>query len=130
MYVWVNGKKVGYSQNSMSPAEFDITSFVRPGFNRLAVEVYRWSDGSYLECQDMWRLSGIFRPVRLLIRHDVHIRDFKVEADLYNEFSKADVKAYAMDGSGQIRVSADYRPLNDTIPLMPKFGMRMRIPNS
>lgn len=53
MYVWINGEKVGYSQNSMSPAEFDITGYVRPGENRLAVEVYRWSDGSYLEDQDM-----------------------------------------------------------------------------
>ena len=55
-YVWVNGQKVGYSQNSMSPAEFDITKYVREGKNKLAVEIYRWSDGSYLECQDMWRL--------------------------------------------------------------------------
>ena len=53
MYVWVNGERVGYSQNSMSPAEFDITEFVKNGANRLAVEVYRWSDGSYLEDQDM-----------------------------------------------------------------------------
>ena len=55
MYVWINGKKVGYSQNSMAPAEFDITGYVNEGQNRLAVEVYRWSDGSYLEDQDMWR---------------------------------------------------------------------------
>ena len=65
MYVWINGQKVGYSQNSMSPAEFDVTSYLHEGNNRLAVEVYRWSDGSYLEDQDMWRLSGIFRPVQL-----------------------------------------------------------------
>ena len=65
MYVWVNGRMVGYSENSMSPAEFDITDFVRQGSNKLAVEVYRWSDSSYIEDQDMWRLSGIFRPVEL-----------------------------------------------------------------
>lgn len=93
MYVWVNGKKVGYSQNSMSPAEFDITSYVRSGSNRLAVEVYRWSDGSYLEDQDMWRLSGIFRPVKLLVRPNVHIADFKVDAGLFQDFLRADVKA-------------------------------------
>ena len=80
MYIWVNGKKVGYSQNSMSPAEFDITSFVHEGSNRLAVEVYRWSDGSYLEDQDMWRLSGIFRPVQLWVRPQVHIADYKLTA--------------------------------------------------
>lgn len=78
MYVWVNGEKVGYSQNSMSPAEFDVTSFVHEGKNRLAVEVYRWSDGSYLENQDMWRLSGIFRPVQLWVRPLVHIADYKL----------------------------------------------------
>ncbi len=93
MYVWVNGEKVGYSQNSMSPAEFDITQFIRQGKNRLAVEVYRWSDGSYLEDQDMWRLSGIFRPVSLIVRPKVHIADFKVDSELNDDFSKAYVKA-------------------------------------
>ena len=58
MYVWVNGQKVGYSQNSMSPAEFDVTKYMHVGKNKVAVEVYRWSDGSYLEDQDYWRLSG------------------------------------------------------------------------
>ena len=88
-YVWINGKKVGYSQNSMSPAEFDVTKYVREGRNRLAVEVYRWSDGSYLECQDMWRLSGIFRSVQLWVRPLVHIADYKVEAVPNSDFSQA-----------------------------------------
>ena len=80
MYVWVNGQQVGYSQNSMSPAEFDVTSFLHAGDNTLAVEVYRWSDGSYLEDQDMWRLSGIFRPVQLWVRPQVHIADYTFRA--------------------------------------------------
>ena len=63
MYVWVNGEKVGYSQVTKSPVEFDITDYVRKGTNNLAVEIYRWSDGSYLEDQDFWRLSGIDRDV-------------------------------------------------------------------
>lgn len=92
-YVWVNGKKVGYSQNPMSPAEFDITSFVRSGKNRLAVEVYRWSDGSYLEDQDMWRLSGIFRSVQLWERPLVHITDYNVSYDLSPDLKSAVVKA-------------------------------------
>ena len=92
-YVWVNGQKVGYSQNSMSPAEFDVTKYVREGKNKLAVEVYRWSDGSYLECQDMWRLSGIFREVQLWVRPLVHIADYKVEAIPNADFSKAIVTA-------------------------------------
>ena len=79
-YVWVNGQKVGYSQNSMSPSEFDITPYIIKGRNRLAVEVYRWSDGSYLEDIDMWRLSGIFRPVQLWVRPLVHIADYHLQA--------------------------------------------------
>ncbi len=65
MFVWVNGQKIGYSQGSRLPAEFDITKVIRPGINRLAVEVYKFSDASYLEDQDFWRLSGIYRDVFL-----------------------------------------------------------------
>ena len=93
MYVWVNGKKVGYSQNSMSPAEFDVTSYLREGMNKLAVEVYRWSDGSYLEDQDMWRLSGIFREVQLWVRPLVHIADYQVTTVPNNDYSEAEVCA-------------------------------------
>ena len=77
-YIWVNGKKVGYSQGSMTPAEFNITDYLQKGVNILAVEVYRWSDGSYLEDQDMWRLSGIYRDVYIYSTPKVHIRDFFV----------------------------------------------------
>jgi beta-galactosidase len=93
MYVWINGKKVGYSQNSMSPAEFDVTSYLREGMNKLAVEVYRWSDGSYLEDQDMWRLSGIFREVQLWVRPLVHIADYRVTAVPNSDYSEAEVCA-------------------------------------
>ncbi|MHA2131305.1 MAG: sugar-binding domain-containing protein, partial [Promethearchaeota archaeon] len=77
-YIWINGVRVGYSQGSMTPAEFNITRFIQKGNNALAVEVYRWSDGSYLEDQDMWRLSGIYRDVYLFSVPKVHIRDFFV----------------------------------------------------
>ena len=90
MYIWVNGEKVGYSENSMSPAEFDVTNFVKEGENRLAVEVYRWSDGSYLENQDMWRLSGIFRPVELWMRPQTHIFDYSLLAIPSEDFFFAD----------------------------------------
>ena len=93
MYVWVNGQKVGYSQNSMSPAEFDVTGYLHEGRNKLAVEVYRWCDGSYLEDQDMWRLSGIFREVQLWVRPLVHIADYHVTAVPDRDFTQADVKA-------------------------------------
>ncbi|MGD2216134.1 MAG: hypothetical protein PVJ64_05235, partial [Gemmatimonadales bacterium] len=76
MYLWVNGEHVGYSQGSKLPAEFDISPYVRTGRNTVAVEVYRWSDGSYLECQDFWRISGIERDVFLWAAPKVHVRDF------------------------------------------------------
>jgi beta-galactosidase len=75
-FVWVNGVPVGYNQGSKTPAEFRITRFLRPGENVLAAEVYRWSDGVYLEDQDFWRLSGIHRDVFLYSLPGVHIRDY------------------------------------------------------
>jgi beta-galactosidase len=86
-YVWVNGEKVGYNQDSRTPAEFNITKHLKPGKNLVAVEVYRWCDGSYLEDQDFWRLSGIFRDVYLTSRNPVHIRDFTVVADMDGSFT-------------------------------------------
>ena len=77
-YVWVNGKQVGYSQGSRLAAEFDITDFLKQGTNRVAVQVFRWSDGSYLEDQDMWRLSGIHREVMLLAQPKISLNDFFV----------------------------------------------------
>ncbi len=91
MYVWINGVKVGYSENSMSPAEFDISKYVKVGENRLAVEVYRWSDGSYLEDQDMWRLSGIFRHVELWVRPQTHIKDYTLIAEPSDDFRSATI---------------------------------------
>jgi beta-galactosidase len=88
-YVWMNGQKVGYSQDSMTPAEFNITKYLKSGENTLAVEVYRWSDGSYLEDQDMWRLSGIYRNVYLFATPQVHIRDFFVRTDLDENYTDA-----------------------------------------
>ncbi len=81
-YVWINGTKVGYSQDSRTPAVFDITDTLRPGENLLAAEVYQYSDGSYLEDQDFWRLSGIFRDVFLWSTNDFSIRDTFVHAGL------------------------------------------------
>ncbi|MBK8632818.1 MAG: DUF4981 domain-containing protein [Saprospiraceae bacterium] len=86
MYVWVNGEMVGYSQDSKTPAEFDITKYIRKGENSLAVEVYTWSDGSYLECQDFWRISGITRDVYLYSTPKTHISDFFVNAGLENSY--------------------------------------------
>jgi beta-galactosidase len=88
-YVWVNGERVGYSEDSRLPAEFDVTKYVRPGENTLAVEVYRFSDGSYLEDQDFWRLSGIFRDVELVARAPVHVRDFYARTTFDEQYRDA-----------------------------------------
>ena len=92
-YLWINGHYVGFSKDSRVPAEFNITQFLRPGKNVVAAEVYRFSDASYLECQDMWRLSGIFRTVSLQAVPKTHIRDF---------FALPDLAAAYRDGSLKI----------------------------
>lgn len=81
-YIWVNGQKAGYSEDSKLEAEFDITPFAKVGENIVALEVYRWSDASYLECQDFWRLSGITRDVYIYSRPKVHIYDYRATATL------------------------------------------------
>jgi len=91
MYIWINGQKVGYSENSMSPAEFEISQYLRKGENKLAVEVYKWCDGSYLEDQDMWRLAGIFRDVDLIVRPKTYLQDYSVHAEPSADFSKAQI---------------------------------------
>jgi beta-galactosidase len=91
-YLWVNGRKVGYSQDSRTPAEFDLTDYVRPGQNLLAVEVYRFTDGSYLECQDFWRMSGIFRDVVLWSTAPVYVADFRVVTDLDSQYRDATLR--------------------------------------
>lgn len=97
MYLWVNGKKVGYSQGATEDAEFNITSYVKAGNNTLAVEVYRWSDGSYLEDQDMFRLSGIFRDVYLVAKPRVNLRDYHLTTGWEeDDFSKVTLNAKAV----------------------------------
>jgi len=88
-YLWINGQKVGYSQGSMTPAEFNITRYINPGKNSVAVEVYRWSDGSYLEDQDMWRFSGIYRDVFIFSTPELHIRDFWARSQLDQQYRNA-----------------------------------------
>ena len=90
-YIWVNGKKVGYSEDSYLPAEFNLTPYLKTGKNVLAVEVYRFTDGSFLECQDFWRFSGIFRDVFLWSAPKTQIRDFFFRTDLDKEYKNASV---------------------------------------
>jgi len=90
-YLWLNGRRVGYSQGSRAGAEFDLTPLLRQGENVLAVQVYRWSDGTWLEKQDMWNLSGIFRDVYLWATPDSQLRDFEVRTSLNEAYSQAEL---------------------------------------
>lgn len=85
-YVWINGEQVGYSEDSKTTAEFNITQFLKKGKNEIAVEVYRYSDGSYLECQDFWRISGIKRSVWLHARPKAYIHDYFARTTLVNDY--------------------------------------------
>ena len=91
-YVWINGKKVGYSQGSSNDAEFRITPYVKAGKNTVAVEVYRWCDGSFLEDQDMFRLSGIHRDVYLVASPKVRLRDIHLTSQISDRLDKAELK--------------------------------------
>ncbi|THV42232.1 glycoside hydrolase family 2 TIM barrel-domain containing protein [Glycomyces buryatensis] len=103
-YLWVNGTKVGYREGSFTPSEFDITDHVRPGANLIAVEVYRFPDGDWMEDQDFIRLSGIFRPVFLYSLPTVHLRDFKIDTPLRDGYTNADLAvAVAVRNSGAQR---------------------------
>ena len=97
-YLWVNGQWVGYSEDSKLPAEFNITKYLKPGQkNLIAFQVIRWSDGSYIEDQDMWRLAGVDRDVFMYARNPVHIRDVQIIPDLDNSYK-----------NGQLNISLDF----------------------
>lgn len=114
MYLWVNGRRVGYTQGSRTPAEFDVTEFVKPGANLVACEVYRWSDGSYLEDQDMWRFSGIYRDVFFYCKPPTHLWDINVDAGV----DKA-------GHTGTIAVRGSVRSTGSTPP--GKMSVRVRL---
>ena len=103
-YVWVNGKRVGYSQGANNDAEFNITPYVKKGNNTLAVEVYKWSDGSYLEDQDMFRLAGIHRDVYLMARPKAHVEDIRTESVFNGDLSEVTLKT-TVEASARVEVS-------------------------
>ncbi|BAV06737.1 beta-galactosidase [Filimonas lacunae] len=111
-FVWINGQKVGFSVNSRNAAEFDITKYVKTGANSIAVEVYQYSSGTWLEDQDMWRLHGIFRNVTIWSSPQVHMRDFFVKQDLDSNYKNATVQVlvntrnYGTDKGKEQAVSA------------------------
>ncbi len=103
-YIWINGKYVGFSKNSRNVARFNITDYLKKGKNTVAVEVYRNSDGSFLEAQDMFRLAGIFRTVALESKPKVHIRDLQVTPDLDKNYKNA-----------KLVVNVDVKGLKETV---------------
>ena len=118
-YLWVNGVKVGYSQGSYLPAEFNISKFLKSGKNTIAVEVYRWSDGSYLEDQDFFRLSGIFREVYLYSAAPTTIRDFFVKTDLDKSYKNATL---TVESSIKNSASSTAEGLSVTVTLQDAAG--------
>jgi beta-galactosidase len=108
-FLWVNGEKVGYSVNSRNAAEFDITKYVKPGKNIVAAEVYRFTSGTYLEDQDMWRLSGIFRNVTIWSTPQQHIRDFFIKTDLDGVYRNATVNIVAKVKNYGIKATKSYK---------------------
>ncbi len=113
--VWVNGREAGFSKSSRTPAEFDITSLVTSGINTLAVRVMQWSDGTYMEDQDMWWLSGIFRDVYLIAQPAVHLSDFSVLTTFDADYADAELKLRAVvrnagrRACGALRIEAELR---------------------
>ncbi|MBB6669481.1 glycoside hydrolase family 2 TIM barrel-domain containing protein [Cohnella nanjingensis] len=107
-YLWVNGTFAGYSQGSRMPAEFNLSALLREGKNKIAVMVLKWCDGTYLEDQDAWRYSGIFRDVYLLARDAVHVRDVFNKQSIGGGFKKA-VLQTEVETTGRLEVRAELR---------------------
>jgi beta-galactosidase len=105
-YVWVNSQEVGFTKAAKTPAEFNISKYLKSGKNTLAVQVYRWHDGSYLEDQDFWRISGIERDVYLLARNKTHVVDFESKAGLTDDYKKG---TFSADFSVKTPASGKYK---------------------
>ena len=116
-YVWVNGQKVGYAEDSKLPSEFNVTKFLKEGENLLAVEVYRWCDGSYVEDQDMFRFSGIFRDVTLWSMPKGGIWDFTVKTRPLNGYESWSLELELENGGSASLYDADRKKVGDLTPL-------------
>ena len=116
-YLWVNGEFVGYSEDAKTNSEFDITRFVKFGErNLIALQVFKWSDGSYFECQDFWRLSGIERGITLYTQPKTHILDYKVVADLDSTYK-----------NGVLDVEVTVENLADNLPENSEFSLSVNV---
>ena len=129
-YVWVNGKKVGYAEDSKLPSEFNVTKYLQDGENLLAVEVYRWCDGSYLEDQDMFRYSGIYRDVSLFAAPKVRLDDFYVTQTFSPDYRDATLNLKTTVRGGDAKVSAtlydaQFRPVGTFTDKLEVKGVRL-----
>lgn len=122
-HVWLNGHDIGYSQGSRLPSEFDVSQWLRTGDNTLAVRVYKWSDGSYLEDQDMWWLSGIFRDVTLVRQPLLHIEDIRVRTPLGDHYGDASIQAHITLGSAKRMQTGMEKPLSLRLTLLDAESM-------
>ena len=135
-YLWINGELVGYDEDAMTSSVFDITPFLKDGENTLAVQVYRWTTGSYLESGDTWTFSGIFRDVFLQSRPFVHIKDFFLTCDLDEEYKDAEFNAkiklnnFSQTVPKNYKVTVDIydengKPISQSGDKSPNVGWRM-----
>ena len=112
MAVWLNGQYVGYSEDSFTPSDFDLTPYLVEGENKLALQVYKWTSGSWAEDQDFYRFSGIFRDVYLYTKPAVHIDDLKVQTLLDGTYTKAELKIdVKAQGAGTVQMVLSAMPL-------------------
>lgn len=121
-YVWINGEYIGYSQGNRVLAEFDATEFLRPGTNEIAVEVYKWSDGSFLEDQDFWRLGGIFREVYVWATPKTHLRDFKIISTLESDYKDG---VFGFEGEFVSHAESDIETVSVDLELLDQNGNRV-----
>lgn len=134
MYLYVNGKYVGYSEDSKLEAEFDVTKYLKPGENLVAFQVFRWCDGTYLECQDFWRLSGVARDCYLYARNPMHIDDVRITPDLDENYQNGSlVIKVTMKNKAQVDVklldAANREVVKAVVPVSGNYVMNVANPN-
>lgn len=112
-HLWVNGQEVGYSKGARMTTEFNISDHVHPGENEVTVRVYQWSDGTYIEDQDMWWLSGIYRDVELYTQPKTGLEDFKVDTDLMNDYTVGELRVSGVIRSSKENMSLSYELLDN-----------------
>ncbi|GAA4304029.1 glycoside hydrolase family 2 TIM barrel-domain containing protein [Aestuariibaculum suncheonense] len=131
-FVWINGQYVGYSQGSKLPAEFNISKYLKEGENMIALQIFRWTDGSYLECQDFWRISGIERSVYVYAQPKARIKDFEVMATLDKGFEHGNLDLTVAVKNSDVKsktVDVFYEVLDANASVVAKGNQSVKIPS-